>query len=450
MRSEQRAITSYQEVWGSGGEWTSGRGPTTRFSVEQAIAVGCVFASVDLIAGSIASMPLQAFRDKDGIREKSSTTPQLLVAPSTVFALDEWIYAAVASLLLWGNAYGLIESYGSNGWATGLEWQDPKGVTVERESGRLKYTIWGKVVPTDRVVHVRAGLILPGQLLGLSPIQQLPVTIRTAAEAARYELGWFTEGAHPSSVLMSDQKVNQEEARTIKERFVAAVRGKREPVVLGAGLKYTPIQQGPDQSGSSSVKKAIATEVANAFHIPPELVGGEAGSSMTYSNVEAWQRNLEVRATMPIYTRVERALSAQMPRPVYCRFNADAVVRTSLKERYEAHHLALSDRWKTTNEVRKLEDMPAVPDGDQLAQAAQQDPALTLQRLYLAVDAGLLSPEEARELANRAGAGLTGPPPEPPEPAAVPVPLIGLPPADPAGGDPDTNGAPVRARGGRR
>jgi hypothetical protein len=73
-----------------------------------------------------------------------------------------------------------------------------------------------------------------------------------------------------------------------------------------------------------------------------------------------------------------------MPRPVYARFNNDAVTRTTLLDRYRAHDLALRDGWKSRDEVRRLEDMPSIPDGDEYlwppyatsltAPAAQTDP----------------------------------------------------------------------------
>ena len=360
-RPERRAV-SYQDVWGSGGPWPPTGG--TAVTVEQAIGVAAVFSCVDLLAGSIAAMPLHAFRDQDGVKERVSPGPRLVNDPSQVLAPDEWVYAAVASLLLAGNAYGFVMAE-SGGWPSQVEWQNPASVSVDEERGRVKYTVAGVPVPAERMVHVRHGLIRPGHLLGYSPIQKLPVPIKTAVEAARYEMGWFTDGAHPSAVLATDQPVNQDQARTIKDRFMEALRGRREPVVLGAGVRYQSVQAGPAESASTTVKQAIATEVANAFHVPPELVGGSAGGSMTYQNVEAWQRNLEVRALLPVYTRLERALSRHMPRPVYCRFNADAVIRVATVDRFRAHGDALRSGWKSRNEIRRLEDLPPIEGGDE-------------------------------------------------------------------------------------
>lgn len=361
VRSEKRAL-SYQQVWGSGGEWVSSSHGVT---VDQALGVAAVFSCVDLIAGRISAMPLQAFRDVDGVKQKDTRQVPLLTAPSAVLAPDEWVYAGVASGLLWGNAYGFVARLGSDGWPTQVEWQHPSTVQAQIKDGRPDYQVNGVPVPPERMMHARFGLIRPGDINGSSPIGRLPVPIRTAVEAARYEMGWFTEGAHPSSVLATDQPVTKEQAQTIKDRFMEAIRGRREPVVLGAGVKYEAVQVGPVASGSAAIKQAIATEVANAFHVPPEMVGGSSGSTMTYTNLEAALLSLDVSALMPVYTRLERAISSQMPRPVYARFNHDSVTRTTLLDRYRAHDVALRDGWKSRNEVRRLEDMPSIPDGDE-------------------------------------------------------------------------------------
>jgi phage portal protein BeeE len=56
-------------------------------------------------------------------------------------------------------------------------------------------------------------------------------------------------------------------------------------------VKYTPIQVSPEESQFLATQQANVAQVARYFWIPPEMVGGSGGNSMTYANVE--QRSLD-------------------------------------------------------------------------------------------------------------------------------------------------------------
>jgi phage portal protein BeeE len=65
-----------------------------------------VWACVDLIASSISTLPLYAYRR--GERDPLPDLPPILRQPSATMNLPDWLYAALQSLLLRGNCYGQI------------------------------------------------------------------------------------------------------------------------------------------------------------------------------------------------------------------------------------------------------------------------------------------------------------------------------------------------------
>jgi phage portal protein BeeE len=89
-----------------------------------------------------------------------------------------------------------------------------------------------------------------------------------------------------------------------------------------------------------------------------EILGYETGGSLTYQNIE--QRNLQllIYALDPWLTRLERALSALLPRPQQVKFNRGALLRTDLLTRYRAHAIAIRAKFGTQDEARELEDRP--------------------------------------------------------------------------------------------
>jgi HK97 family phage portal protein len=143
---------------------------------------------------------------------------------------------------------------------------------------------------------------------------------------------------------------------------MTATRG-RKVVAMSNLAKYESIQADPSSAGLDAARTRIATDIASAYHVPPSMVGGDSGKSLHYSNLEADQASLELRALSPAYTRLERALSRLMPRPLYVKFNADAVLRVDTATRARINSEMVRSGIKSRDEVRQLEELAPIPDG---------------------------------------------------------------------------------------
>jgi phage portal protein BeeE len=133
-----------------------------------ALQHSAVWGCVDLIGGSISTLPLAAYRD--GEDRALPALPPILRAPSAGWTLPEFIYATLQSLLLRGNAYGLIvDRAGAGLLPAQVELLAPERVGVE-VNGTVIYRVDGHEVDPASVWHVRA-FTAPGQVLGLSPLQ---------------------------------------------------------------------------------------------------------------------------------------------------------------------------------------------------------------------------------------------------------------------------------------
>jgi hypothetical protein len=63
--------------------------------------------------------------------------------------------------------------------------------------------------------------------------------------------------------------------------------------------------------------------------------------------------------------RLETALSEFVPRGQYIKLGVDSLLRADLKTRYNAHAVALRSGFKSVNEIRALEDLAPIDDGDE-------------------------------------------------------------------------------------
>jgi hypothetical protein len=113
-----------------------------------------VWACTNLIAGSISTLPLAAYRR--GERDPLPDLPPILRAPSAGWSLPEFLYATLQSLLIRGNAYGLIvDRAGAGLLPAQCELLAPERVQVAA-NGAVEYRVDGQLVDPASIWHVRA------------------------------------------------------------------------------------------------------------------------------------------------------------------------------------------------------------------------------------------------------------------------------------------------------
>jgi HK97 family phage portal protein len=301
-----------------------------------------------------------------------SKMPQLFDRMDTYGDLIPWLYECVSSLGLRGNAYGLVTSRDGFGFPIDVAWLDPSMVADDtRQDGNVGgWLVNGKPVPRGDIVHI-PWFKVPGQRLGLSPIASFAATLGVGLQAQDYASDWFGAGGFPPGTMRNTEKaVSQEDAEQIKARVVAAIR-THAPLVHGADWEYKPISVPPEEAQFVQTMKMTTNHVASIYGIPPEMIGGESGSSMTYANVEQQQINFVMFTLRPWLVTLERAFSALLPDRQYVKFNADALIRADLMTRWQVNQIRVNLGAASIDEIRLQEDQPPLPNG----QGKQYSPA---------------------------------------------------------------------------
>jgi HK97 family phage portal protein len=328
-------------------------------TTDQALRLSAVWACVRLLADAVSTLPLNVYRRGD--RDPLPELPPLLRTPAAGMSLNEWLYAVMVSLLLRGNAYGIVT--GRSG-ATLLPAQvdlahpDRLGVQVLAD-GRVQYRLNGKEVDPANVWHVRA-YTFPGTVLGLSPVEYARQTIGLGLAAEKFGAQWFGDGATPAGVIYTDRDPKTEGAAKLKAEWMAAHRNNREPAVIH-GARYEPIQVRPEESQFLGTLDNNVNSVARIFGVPPEMIAGTTAGPLAYTSPEMRSLDLLTYTVRGWLVRLENAISALLPSTQYARFNAAGMVRVDLKSRYQAHEIALRAGFLTINEVRELEDRGPLP-----------------------------------------------------------------------------------------
>jgi len=361
----QRAVT-WPLPWSTSA--TSSYADVQVNSLESSMQSIAVRTAVDLIASMTSELPLDVYSGTGENRRKVATPSYLEDPAGDGHGREDWLYMAIESWLLRGNLYGDILAESRFDFPTQVDLHHPDKVSARMDDGKVIWSVNGERVPDGRMWHRRVNPV-PGTLLGLSPVTAHAADLGLTLTLTRFGKQYFSDGGLPGAVLTNDEKeINDPKvAQGIKERFMASVRGSREPAVMGKGWKYTPIPINPEESQFLESRGFTAAECARIFGPGiAELLGyTQQGSSLTYANVSDRSVHLLVYALGKWLRRADRLLSAMLPRPQVARLNRDALLETTTLARYQAHASALQNRWKVINEVRRDEDMPPVEWGNQ-------------------------------------------------------------------------------------
>lgn len=321
-----------------------------------------VWLCVDLISELLSTLPVHEYRQV-GDRLVKQPSPKLLLDPAgDGYGFEVWARQALVSWLLRGNVFGWIERLGTDGWPVQIASLHPDEITVRRRTmgGPVEWFRDNKPVdrwPEGPLWHVPAYMV-PGSPVGLSPISYAAETIGHGLAARRYDSEWFSGGGLPIGTFETDQVLGDTQAESIKARVTEAL-SERGVMVLGAGNKFNPIQVSPQDSQFLETINANDDQVADFFFRRPPGEGGQ----VTYANVEARSLDLLTYTLNGWMVRFEKALTRLRPRPREVKFNADALIRVNLADRYKAHDVAIRAGWKSRDEVREKENLAPIPDG---------------------------------------------------------------------------------------
>ncbi len=275
----------------------------------------------------------------------------------------------VNSMILHGNAYGLVTAFDAMGRPTFVEpvhwgavsWgKDDAGEDVAHIGGRQE-----KVWPVGRLLVIPATpYLMPGSMLAQSPVELAKQSIGAGLAAEEFAATFFRDGAFPSSVLYSDQELTPAMAQGFKDRIMHSVTGNREPVVLGTGLKWETMPVDPPTWAIDLLRFEVE-QACRFFGVPPTMVYGSiSGQAVTYSNVNQSETSFFKLSLKSWLDDLEDGWSALLPEPQCVKLNVDDFLRMDAESRHKDQAVRLSNKSATVNEIRLEEDKNPF-DGDE-------------------------------------------------------------------------------------
>lgn len=339
-----------------------------------------VRSTADLICSLASELPLHVYTGDAPEMVKRPVPSNLTDPGGDGSGREDWTYRLLLSWLLRGNAFGMDQTYDRRGRAVTVDLMHPDIVDVSVMDGKPVWSVSGKVLEAadERKLHHWRVNPVPGQVKGLSIIGMHAQTIGVSLSSGRFGAQWFRDGAHPSGLLQNTEvTLTADQAKSAKEKFVAAMSGNREPLVLGKGWDFNAIQVSPEESQFLETQGFTEAQCARMFGPGfAEIMGySSSGGTLTYTNVVDRRQDLLVLSMNKWLRRIERVLSTLVPPQQYVVLNRDALLEATTITRYQAHASALQHQWRTVNEVRSLENLPPVPWGNEPLVGATASPS---------------------------------------------------------------------------
>lgn len=342
------------------------------------MALSAVWACVNLLSGTISSLPLMVYRTgSSGAREVAKDHPLYRILHDSPnydqTALDFWDFLC-ASIELWGNGFARVERGG--GRVSALVPINPASMSVRRlSSGVIEYrwTDDGKsFVGTDRdILHIRG----PGgnPLGGMSTLHFGRNTFGLAKAADRAASGMFANGLRPSGVLTFEKFLSPEHRALTEtklvEKFMGSMNAGR-PMVLEGGTKWDQLTINPEDAQMLETRAFSVEEVCRFFNVPPVMIGHTSKTTSWPTGVEQQGLILQKFTLRRRLKRIEQALMKQLLTPadraagITVEFNLEGLLRGDTASRSAFYTSMLNAGVFTINYVRALENLPPIEGGD--------------------------------------------------------------------------------------
>ena len=353
------------------------------------LGLAAAWACVNLLAGTIASLPLMVYRTRGGARTVASDHPLYRILHDSPnadqTALDFWEFVC-ASLELHGNAYAeVVRARNGRIIALGVP-ITPELVTVRRlDTGALEYE-WvdqGRriIAGQDRVLHIRGFGGNP--LGGLSTLSAGRQSFGLAQAIERASGDTFRNGVRPSGLLKTadtltiDQRKQAEEL--LQEKFSGAINAGR-PMLLDRGMDWVQLSISPEDAQMLQSRAFSVEEVCRFFGVPPFMVGHTEKTTSWGTGLEQQTLGFQKFTLRRRLKRIEQALEKQLLSVadrlagITIEFNLEGLLRADSAARASFYQLMLTNGVMTINEVRSLENLPPVEGGDEPRMQMQNVP----------------------------------------------------------------------------
>lgn len=344
------------------------------FNVNQntAMKYSAVFACVRVLSETLANTPIMLYRKKSDAERESMNDLAIYDIlhnkPNEEMSPFNFKEVCMSSLNLGGNAV-CQRLHNTKGELLGLYPYNYNRVNIRREGKDLIYKVDDKDFKRGEVLHI-PGFSLDG-IRGLSPIEYAASAIRLGISYEQFGVNFFKNGANSSGAFKHPGVLDDVPFQRLKSELNKNYTGLLNtgtPMILEDGLEFQPFTIKPVDAQLLESKYFQVEDIARIYRVPQHLINKLDRS--TNNNIEHQSLEFIMYTMLPWFKRWEDNINMQLltsserQAGYYIEFKADALLRGDIASRATYYAQGRQWGWLSVNDIRRLENMPPIPNGD--------------------------------------------------------------------------------------
>jgi HK97 family phage portal protein len=350
------------------------------YNVNQLTAMkySAVFACVKVLSETLANTPIMLYRKKSDTERETRNDLAIYDilhnAPNEEMSAFNFKEMCMTSLNLGGNSV-CQRLVNKKGELVGLYPYNYNCVDISRSptTNKLVYTITqganSEDFQRDQVLHI-PGMSLNG-IVGLSPIEYAASAIRLGISYEQFGVEFYKNGANATGAFKHPTELGEEAFNRLKKEIKTNYTGLKNtgtPMILEGGLEFQQFQINPADAQLLESKYFQIEDICRIYRVPQHLV--QKLDRSTNNNIEHQSLEFIMYTMLPIFKRWEDNINMQLltfkqrQAGYYIEFKADALLRGDIASRAAYYAQGRQWGWLSVNDIRRLENMPPITNGD--------------------------------------------------------------------------------------
>ena len=305
---------------------TSGTSSTISITEETAMKIGALSQGINIIADTIASMPIYLYKEDNGFQQYVSNDPRskaLSGMANEVLTSFNLKRNLIKDLILYGNAYAKIvrEKEGK----ISLIYLPNSVVTPKKDSTGYFFqvqsystSVMGEQVPAeivdygDMLVFIRNAKY--NSITGTGILDFASDVLETSIRETNYMSNLFKNGLSAKAVLSSKTPFKKEIKEQLKadlKEFYSGADNAGKMMVLEGDVSVLPLSLTPADIKLIENKHFTISEIARFLNIQKHLLNLDRGQG-TYSNITQERLMLLQNTLMPYTVIIEEGLNQKL------------------------------------------------------------------------------------------------------------------------------------------
>ncbi len=327
---------------------------------EKTLEIPTVQACINLIAGTISSLPINLYEKcKDGkVKEVRDQRTFLLNNDTgdTLTATQFW-RAMLEDYYIGKGGYAYINWNGMD--VRSIHYVDEEYISIQKNTDPIfkDYDILVQGISYHPYQFLKILRKTKDGMKSRSITEDNPLIIGVSHSELVYEENLVRKGGNKRGFLKSPKKLTQAAIDALKAAFRRLYGNADENVVvLNEGIEFQEASNTSVEMQLNENKKVNTTEICKIFGIPDGMVNGNPADK----DIDNF-----IRTCTMVMNDIECSLDRDFLLETekgrfYWAFDTKELTRGNIKERYEAYKIGLDKNFLQIDEVREKEDLEPI------------------------------------------------------------------------------------------